>query len=177
MISESALEQSIKEVGDAVRIRKQELSAAQSSLIDAQRELQLLVDLAELRGLEVDRPRELTREPSTEPGRNGSSDEPAGRVSSPAKMALLGAVVEILAQRGEPMQIRELMATVQERGVVIPGSGQQANLIAHISRDDRIARPRRGYYALREWGVEDAKPTTRNRRRGGHRSAGVSARG
>jgi hypothetical protein len=174
MISKSALEQSIKEVGDAVRIRKEELSVAQSSLIDAQRELQLLVDLAELRGLEVDQVRELTQEPPTASGRNGSSDEPGGRVSSPAKTALLGAVVEILAQRGEPMQIRELMATVQERGVVIPGSGQQANLIAHISRDDRIARPRRGYYALREWGIKDAKSATRNKRRRVHRSAGAN---
>jgi hypothetical protein len=86
-------------------------------------------------------------------------------LTSQGKGTLQTAVIEILAAHGEPMQIRQLMAAVQERGVRIPGSGQQANLIAYISRDERIARPRRGFYALREWGGEDTKPSKRPKRR------------
>lgn len=163
MISEATLEQSIREAGDAVRGYLRELSVAQSSLSDAQRELRLLMGLAELRGLEVAQVRDLTEDSPIEPGLNGRSDGAGGRASSPTKTTLLGAVVEILEERGEAMQIRELMAAVQERGIAIPGSGQQANLIAHISRDERIARPRRGFYTLRERGTEHVTPKTRRR--------------
>jgi hypothetical protein len=173
MISKETLQQSIAEASDAVRSRERELSAAQARLAEAERELKLLVDLAQLRGWAPDQSGRLDR--IADATADGSSGGRLGRAPSAGRTGLLTAVTDILTERGEPMQIRELMAAVQERGVAIPGSGQQANLIAHISRDDRIARPRRGFYALREWGVEDAKPATRSRRRRTRRRSGAKS--
>lgn len=73
------------------------------------------------------------------------------------RTALLAAVIDILNERGGPTYIGDLMAALQERSVEIPGSGQQANVIAHISRDERIVRPKRGFYGLSEWGLTDAR--------------------
>jgi hypothetical protein len=163
LISKEALKEAIREATERVRAREEEVAHSQSRLAEAERELRLLAQLAQLRGLEVP---ELARQGSDSADRanNSAGHESSGRASSSTKAALLAAVVEILGERGEAMQIRELMAAVQARGVQIPGSGQQANLIAHISRDDRIARPSRGFYALREWGVEDAPPPRKRRR-------------
>lgn len=174
MISKSTLEQSIREATDSVRDRERAFVVAQNGLGDAQRELRLLLELAELRGLDIESRRGLMHGSPAEAAANGSLREASGLPASSTKSALLSAVVEILAEQGAPMQIRELMAAVQRRGVAIPGSGQQANLIAHISRNDRIVRPRRGYYALRDWGIEDAKPASGSKRRRSVKNAGAS---
>lgn len=167
MISKSALEQSIRETGESIRVRQAELNAVKSQLVEMQRELRLLVELAEIRGLPVAELIETTPDPPAQDDQAGHRNESEGRSSS-AKADLLKAVIEILAERGSPMQIRELMAKVQERGVTIPGSGQQANLIAYISRDERIVRPRRGFYALHGQGLGDngSAPGSNRRRTG-----------
>ena len=74
------------------------------------------------------------------------------------RTALLAAVIDVLTERGEPTYIGDLMTALHERSVEIPGSGQQANVIAHISRDERIVRPQRGFYGLREWGLQTPEP-------------------
>jgi hypothetical protein len=173
MISKETLEQAIRAAADAVRDRERELSSAQARLAEAERELKLLAELARLRGWMTEAVEQLHGIANA--SGNSSSGERRGRAQSPSRTSLLSAVVDILSERGEPMPIRDLMAAVQDRGVAIPGSGQQANLIAHITRDDRIARPRRGFYGLREWGLEDAKAGTRARRRRPRRRSGAQA--
>jgi hypothetical protein len=172
MISKEALRETIEEAAKEVRGRKEEVSAASARLGEAERELKLLTELAGVRGVEL--PESLPLPAGSADADVGGSPSQAGRAPAWSKAALLTAVIEILAEHGEPMQIRDLMAVVQERGVKIPGKGQQANLIAHISRDKRIARPRRGFYALREWGVEDAKPSRSKRRRPRRRTHSAS---
>lgn len=158
MISKEALKEAIHEATETVRNREAEVELSRSHLAEAERELNLLAELARLRGVELPESTRVATAPAS------SSAESSGRTPSPVKSALLTAVIEILTEHGEPMQIRQLMGAVQKRRVTIPGSGQQANLIAYISRDNRIARPRRGFYALREWGVEDAVPAHKRRR-------------
>ncbi len=171
MISTEALKESIGEAVENVRGRAEEVTQAQSGLADAERELRLLIELAEMRGIQL--PESLGLPTSQEEGRNGAPE--STRRGTRGKASLLAAVIEILTERGEPMQIRELMAAVQERDVTIPGRGQQANLIAHISRDPRIFRPRRGFYALREWeGGESQSPSPPRPRRAGARRRGTS---
>ena len=174
MITKETLEQSIQEARQAVQGSHGEVSRAQSRLAEAERELKLLAELARLRGWEmpglVDGGSERAQAVTSD-----SSGQSRGRTPSPTRTALLSAVIEILAERGTPMQIRELMDAVQQRGVAIPGSGQQANLIAHISRDDRIVRPQRGFYGLREWGISDVAPKQRKRRRRARRRTGATA--
>jgi hypothetical protein len=166
VLSKETLERSIEEVAETVRVRVEDVNAARLRLGEAQRELRLLTELAELRGVDLSAANlalvELTGEP--EPNGEGSTR----RAPSVSKSALLNAVVETLEERGEPMQIQDLMAAVREREVKIPGKGVQANLIAYISRDPRVVRPRRGFYGLAEWGLKDTTPK-RRRRKGGRR--------
>lgn len=76
----------------------------------------------------------------------------------------LEASIEELTKAGRPLHISELFRTLQQRGVSIPGSGQQANLISLLTRDDRIYRPERGFYALSQWQAEKSPATSRGRR-------------
>jgi hypothetical protein len=75
------------------------------------------------------------------------------------------AVVEELEAAGRPLHVSELMRLLQQRNVTIPGAGKQANLIAHMSRDDRIVRPTRGMYGLTSWGLESMPLQSQRRRR------------
>jgi hypothetical protein len=86
----------------------------------------------------------------------------------------VSAVITELEKAHKPLHISELMRSLQEDGVTIPGSGQPANLISYLTRDPRIIRPSRGMYALAAWGVEQkakVKPAARRRARGASRSA------
>lgn len=75
------------------------------------------------------------------------------------------AVVEELQTAGRPLHISELMRLLQTRGVEIPGSGTQANLITHLRRDARVVRPSRGMYALATFGLQNMPVPRRRRRR------------
>lgn len=167
MISVEALQESIQEASNTVQDRQADFVAAQARLTEAERELKLLVELAELRGVRTRIAANGGVDRLTNGHANGPSRSRRGRTVSPTRTALLTAVIKILTEYGEPMQVQDLMSAVQERGVAIPGSGQQANLIAHISRDDRIVRPRRGFYGLAEWGLapqKSARPANKRRR-------------
>jgi len=74
-----------------------------------------------------------------------------------------------LDREKRPLHISELMQALRDRGVEIPGQGEPANLIAHLTKDERIVRPSRGMYALALWGLEvkpKLKPARRPRVRG-----------
>jgi hypothetical protein len=160
VISKGILSKTIEEAARTVAARESDVNAARTKLNEAQRELRLLVELAQLRDIELSAAaRSLIEETADAGGGNGSE---GGKRDG---TALQNAVVAILAEHGESMQIRQLMAAVQERGVHIPGSGQQANLIAYISRDPRVVRPSRGFYGLAEWGLQDTTPARKPKRR------------
>lgn len=74
---------------------------------------------------------------------------------------VIAASIALLRQERRPMHIGELMNRLQAKSVRIPGSGEQANLISYLRRDDRIVRPSRGVYGLRELGLEDMAPAKR----------------
>jgi hypothetical protein len=72
-----------------------------------------------------------------------------------------------LERAERPLHISELMRLLEEREVELPGAGQQANVIAHLTRSPDIVRPSRGMYALSSWGIkEPLKPASRKRVRG-----------
>jgi hypothetical protein len=80
-------------------------------------------------------------------------------------------VVRELREAGRPLHISELMDRLQGRGVRIPGRGEPANVIAHLSRDPHIVRPSRGIYGLAEWNLPaPAPPAARRRVRGQSRT-------
>lgn len=81
------------------------------------------------------------------------------------------AAVEILTERGQPIHYLELTRLLGERGVYVPGREPGANLIAHMSRDERFTRaPARGTYGLADWpGMREGAPRS-------HRSGGTVRR-
>jgi hypothetical protein len=169
LLSKETLQKSIEDAAKVIRAREEDVNTARLRLGEAERELKLLIELAQIRGVELPEAVRSTRGASADSHPNIGTG--VSRTPSRSKSALLNTVIEILAAHGEPMQIQDLMAAVRERQVPIPGQGVQANLIAYISRDPRIVRPRRGYYGLSEWGLKDTtpKPKRRRRRAGGNR--------
>lgn len=141
---------------DAVRERNElfeaRLNQLQLALTAGRREEALLEDLLALRNGEL-------KKGNVSVAERPESVSEQGRTPHP----VVEATVDILKHAGRPIHISELMTTLTKEEVQIPGSGDQANLISHLRRDPRIARPARGLYGLREWGLEDLT-TTRKRR-------------
>lgn len=145
----------------AVRERLQVIEARIEQLeqvaVKARKEEHLLEGLLALRrgddpkGASVEAPPQLTK-------KNGQVN--AGVVE---------ATIALLRDQHRPMHISELMAALRAREVRIPGSGQQANLISYLRRDERIVRPSRGIYGLGEWGLKDAATPSRKKKRTGRR--------
>ncbi len=134
----------------AVEAKRLAISRLTEDLQRAERELNLLSELARLRDQSdgsVDSP-----PPQTASVPLGSTNDSNGPAS---------AVLDLLRRRGQPMHIQDLVAGVRDAGVAIPGRGEPANLIAHIRTHPDIVRPVRGMYGLREWGLVEAPKGTR----------------
>lgn len=64
------------------------------------------------------------------------------------------AVEEVLREEEAPLHIANIRTKLIERGVDIPGRGDEANVIVRLRRDPkRFTRVARGTYALPEWGL------------------------
>ena len=72
------------------------------------------------------------------------------RVGSPVD---LEATVEgILRSAGRPIHISDIRSSLLEKGIPIPGRGDEANVIVRLRRlEDRFTRTARGTYGLAEW--------------------------
>ena len=173
VLDDGAIAGSIELLAERVRTRRDEIASLSEELRRAEKELELLLELARLGGI----------------GRHGDSAlagvapssavRSAGRAEGGTDRArLVQAVVDVLRVKGSPMHIQDLVAGVRHAGVEIPGRGSSANLIAHIRTDDAIVRPVRGMYGLREWGLREkassrqpgSKRATSRRRAGRGRS-------
>ena len=58
---------------------------------------------------------------------------------------------EVLKSATAPMYYKDLCQAIAQTGFQIGGKDPATNLIAHISKDPRFERVRRGTYALTEW--------------------------
>lgn len=122
----------------------------EQAMVRARKEQHLLEGLLALRrGQDVD--------PASGPVVNRTMGQPATAVSNGVAEAAVG----VLEKVARPMHIGELMSALLKDGVEIPGAGAQANLIAHLRRDNRIARPSRGMYGLKALGIEEYHPKKR----------------
>lgn len=131
------------------------------------REVELLEELLAVRRGETASPR------TSGEARGGDGTSAAPRRKGRTHPVVVASIAE-LEKAGRPLHISELMQTLQEQGEGIPGSGQQANLIAHLTRESQIVRPSRGMYALASWGIEAkprVKPAVRRRVRGTSRAS------
>ena len=73
----------------------------------------------------------------------------------------------ILSKKNElkPVYYRDLADMILAEGKLIPGKDPYANLISHLSRDDRFVRTGRGTYGLTTWGLKPVKKPGGRRRR------------
>ena len=60
----------------------------------------------------------------------------------------------ILKETDKPWYYRELAEKLRGIGVHISGNDRAANLLAHIGRDERFQRVKRGTYGLTEWQIK-----------------------
>jgi len=156
---------------EAARRRSHEIDQQLEQLLAdrdaARREAELLEELLTVRrseGMDRSSPTAASEALSVERSRRAGTRRPHPAVA---------AAVTELERAGRPLHISELMRLVQAQGVRIPGSGQQANLIAHLTRSPQIVRPSRGMYGLADWGLEvetRLKPARRRRLRGRSKS-------
>jgi hypothetical protein len=58
---------------------------------------------------------------------------------------------EFLSESAHEWHYQDLATALANRGVNIPGRDPAKNLVAHIHRDPRFVRPKRGTYGLIEW--------------------------
>ncbi|MGQ9573434.1 MAG: winged helix-turn-helix domain-containing protein [Dehalococcoidia bacterium] len=97
--------------------------------------------------------------------------------SAPRVGSLADAAYELLAETRQEYHYEELAAQLELRGVHIPGKEPAKNLVAHIHRDSRFVRPKRGVYGLREWYPKGTVSVgVRRRRTRGKSRAGASTR-
>lgn len=60
----------------------------------------------------------------------------------------------ILEAAGNPLHISEIRSELIQKGVPIPGRGDDANIIVRLRKDpSRFVRTARGTYALPKWGL------------------------
>jgi hypothetical protein len=105
--------------------------------------LEQLEPLVEQRRRLEERARALKTVISTyRPGTEG-----AGLVGDPNERHFTDIAYDILASEGE-LYYEDLLTRLNEAGVRVPGRNPGANLIAHMGRDKRFRRVRRGTYAV-----------------------------
>jgi len=78
---------------------------------------------------------------------------------------LMSSVVEVLAEKGEPMSVPELCEAVMAKGYKSKSRNLKAILFAQIYRDDRIERPARGRFQLKSAASEAAEPAPKARKK------------
>ncbi|MBI4298334.1 MAG: winged helix-turn-helix domain-containing protein [Chloroflexi bacterium] len=84
-------------------------------------------------------------------GAGGKQEIPSGKPSTSLGASLADAVHLFLSQEGKEYHYIDLTKALVARGVIIPGKDPGNNLVAHIYKDPRFLRPKRGVYGLRQW--------------------------
>jgi hypothetical protein len=99
-----------------------------------------------------------------------SGSAPSQRATPPSAPDRKGSsfvdqAAEVLRELGRPAHYRQLVELLADRKVYVPGKDPGANLISHITRDDRFVRTGRGLYGLAEWpSVSAARPKSKRKR-------------
>jgi len=123
------------------------------------RSLQMKIDAAKEKLDLVNRLVRLAKPTSTGNDQDNNDIQPES-----APVALEDQIERILADKGAPMHVREIRATLIERGVPLPGRGDEANIILRLRRDEmRFMRTERGTYALSTWGLRSYSPASAKR--------------
>jgi hypothetical protein len=97
-------------------------------------------------------------------GQQSSARKEAAEMRVPPGASVEDHLEAILAEKSEPMHIGVLREVLIERGVPLPGRGDEANIIVRLRRDEaRFTRTGRGTYGLAVWGLPSVSPTQRKK--------------
>jgi len=130
-----------------------ELAAVQQRLTAAREQVELLGRLIRLT--------------EQEPRGSASIATPATSDWS-VRADLEGYVEQVLEAAAKPMHISDIRHALIERGVPLPGRGDEANIIVRLSRaSETFTRTARGTYALASWGLPSMPPRRSRRRAAG----------
>ena len=77
--------------------------------------------------------------------------------------SFLDVAAELLQDSESGVHYQALLSALNEKGVNVPGREPGANLIAHLTRDERFVRTGRGMYGLRGRHTAIAPKTVRTR--------------
>ncbi len=92
-------------------------------------------------------------------GRTAEATAPTDAVVTTG--SFLDVAADILRGSSSGIYYRDLIAALSDRGITVPGQDPAANLIAHITRDQRFVRTARGTYGLRNLHQATATGTRR----------------
>ena len=90
--------------------------------------------------------------------------------------SFLDKAIAIVGDSAHGVHYREILAALNTEGVHVPGKDPAANLIAHMSRDDRFVRTGRGTYGLDGTHSRVARGKTKATRRSRTRKSRVRSR-
>jgi hypothetical protein len=77
-----------------------------------------------------------------------------------------GQIEHVLKEAGGPMHVTNIRQSLIDRGVPLPGRGDEANIILRMRRcEERFARTGRGVYALKSWGLPEVDRSRKTRKR------------
>ena len=157
-MTEAMLQKALSAVREQIREAEGELNEIYRKMNRARQEERLLVQLLKLRNQHLsDAP------PENSP--NLTNMQGSEESTSISDHPVIKAVIGELASAGRPVHISDLMRTLHESGIRVPGSGTQANLISYLRREPQLVRTSRGMYGLAAWGLENMPVVRREKRR------------
>jgi hypothetical protein len=139
----AALQTKLKELEVRIAEKRSQVQAAFVVIGELQAQAEHIVELLRAEGIEL----------------NG------GSLRNITQGSVADAAYEYVSGRRQqaPVHYRDLAEGIMSQGVPIPGKDPVANLLSHISRDQRFVRVGAGTYALAEWGITPAPSTKRHR--------------
>lgn len=141
---EKAIEGEIAEIASMMAPLQTKLDAAREKLDLVQRLRHLVVG-----SRKSDKP--------SNPASNGAATSPSLEVE--------GHIEAILEKAGEPLHIGSIRQQLIERGVPLPGRGDEANIILRLRRaPNQFVRTGRGMYGLSRWNLQAVPPSAKKRR-------------
>ena len=146
-----ATEREIQEIKEAVAPLQERMENA-SQRLDLIKRLVHLSEAGAARSTHVGEHQHSLRSARTDNSRSATSIEPAN--------SLEDEIDDILRAAGSPVHVSAIRERLIERGVPLPGKGEEANIIVRMGRsEERFTRTGKGTYGLSSWNFQSVTPT------------------
>ncbi len=141
----SILQKKLAGLKDEKNRKSDEIKRLLSEIDVLQNSAENIVELLRVEGVDVDR------------------DDLKGLIQQPISDLAHDYLKSINSKK--PMHYTDIFNGVLSSGKSIPGKNPAANLLTHMSRDERFVRISSGTYGLKEWGIQVPKIHKRKKRK------------